>query len=71
MNLLAASSYKDFPAERSVALAWFFVAGRFVFWVGYILATKLNMPFLRGPGFATTLQVNVLLFAYNLSGFFS
>jgi hypothetical protein len=71
MNLLAASSYKAFHAERSVALTWFFVAGRFVFWAGYTLGTKVNMPFLRAPGFATTLQVNILLFAYNLSGFLS
>jgi len=66
MNLLAASSYKAFPAGRLVALAWFFVAGRFVFWAGYTLATRVNMPYLGTPGFATTLQVNILLFAINL-----
>mmetsp|Transcript_32702 Transcript_32702/g.56897 ORF Transcript_32702/g.56897 Transcript_32702/m.56897 type:complete len:197 (+) Transcript_32702:4881-5471(+) len=66
LNILIASSH-GISQETLWLLTAYFLASRFIFYIGYLLSVVTKIPILRSFGFAGSFLTNASLLAFNVS----
>lgn len=66
INLLCAGAFEEISRDKLVIVTVIYLAGRVLFYIGYLLAGYLNYPPFRYLGFFVTFMNNLFLMALNL-----